>query len=66
MKRLLPTPLLSLALLCLWLLLNHSLSWGHLLLAVVLAIAIPLLTMLASRWSSGATASAILPAGHPR
>ena len=44
MKRLLPTPLLSLALLCLWLLLNHSLSWGHLLLAVVLAIAIPLLT----------------------
>jgi len=30
------------------------------------AIAIPLLTMLASRWSSGATASAILPAGHPR
>lgn len=30
------------------------------------AIAIPLLTMLASRWSSSATSSAILPAGHPR
>ena len=44
MKRLLPTPLLSVALLCLWLLLNHSLSLGHLLLAVILAIAIPLLT----------------------
>jgi multicomponent K+:H+ antiporter subunit E len=44
MKRLLPTPLLSLALLCLWLLLNHSLSLGHLLLGSTLAIAIPLLT----------------------
>lgn len=44
MKRLLPTPLLSVALLCLWLLLNQSLSIGHLLLALVLAIAIPVLT----------------------
>lgn len=44
MKRLLPTPLLSVALLCLWLLLNQSLSLGHLLLALILAIAIPLLT----------------------
>ena len=44
MKRLLPTPLLSVALLCLWLLLNHSVSLGHLLLAVILAIAIPLMT----------------------
>ncbi len=30
------------------------------------AIAIPLLTTLASRWSSGAVAPAILPAGHAR
>ena len=44
MKRLLPTPLLSVVLLCLWLLLNHSVSLGHLLLAVILAIAIPLMT----------------------
>ena len=44
MKRLFPTPLLSVALLCMWLLLNQSLSIGHLLLALVLAIAIPLLT----------------------
>lgn len=44
MKRLLPTPLLSLALLCLWLLLNQSLSLGNLLLAMILAIAIPVLT----------------------
>ncbi|TAM49796.1 MAG: Na+/H+ antiporter subunit E [Burkholderiaceae bacterium] len=40
MKRLLPTPLLSLALFGLWLLLNQSASAGQL----VLAIAIPLLT----------------------
>ena len=44
MKRLLPTPLLSLALLALWLLLNRSVSAGHLILGTVLAIAIPLLT----------------------
>lgn len=44
MKRLLPTPLLSVALFGLWLLLNQSSSAGHLLLALVLAIAIPLLT----------------------
>lgn len=44
MKRLLPTPLLSLALFGLWLLLNQSVSAGQLLLALLLAIAIPLLT----------------------
>ena len=44
MKRLLPTPLLSLALFGLWLLLNQSISAGQLLLALLLAIAIPLLT----------------------
>lgn len=44
MKRLLPTPLLSLALFALWLLLNQSASPGHLLLALLLAVVIPLLT----------------------
>ncbi len=44
MKSILPTPLLSLALLALWLLLNRSVSAGHLILGTVLAIAIPLLT----------------------
>lgn len=44
MKRLLPTPLLSLALFALWLLLNQSASPGQLLLALLLAVAIPLLT----------------------
>ena len=44
MKRLLPTPMLSVALLVMWLLLNQSVSAGHLLLALVFAVAIPLLT----------------------
>lgn len=44
MKNLLPMPLLSLALLLLWLLLNRSLSAGHLLMASLLALFIPLLT----------------------
>ena len=44
MKRLLPTPMLSVALFVMWLLLNQSLSAGHLLLALVFAVAIPLLT----------------------
>lgn len=44
MKRILPSPLLSLALFGLWLLLNRSASLGHVLLATCLAIAIPLLT----------------------
>ncbi|MDB5930306.1 MAG: multisubunit potassium/proton antiporter, PhaE subunit [Polaromonas sp.] len=44
MKRLLPAPLLSLALFALWLLLNRTLDIGHLLLALVLALAIPVFT----------------------
>ena len=43
MKRLLPAPLLSIALVALWLLLNRTLSLGHVLLALVLAVAIPVL-----------------------
>jgi multicomponent K+:H+ antiporter subunit E len=43
MNRLLPAPLLSIALVALWLLLNRTLSLGHLLLALVLAVAIPVL-----------------------
>ncbi|CAN7269613.1 Na+/H+ antiporter subunit E [Acidovorax sp. LjRoot118] len=43
-KRILPAPLLSLALLALWLLLNRSVSAGHIVLGGVLALAIPLLT----------------------
>ena len=39
-----PAPLLSLALLGLWLLLNRSLSAGHIVLGTVLGVAIPLLT----------------------
>ena len=44
MKRWLPAPLLSLALFVLWLLLNRSLEVAQLLLALLLALAIPLLT----------------------
>lgn len=44
MKRLLPSPLLSLFLFCLWPIMNQSLSRGHLLLAAVLALAVPALT----------------------
>ena len=44
MKRILPAPMLSLALLALWLLLNRSLSAGNFVLGGVLALAIPLLT----------------------
>lgn len=44
MKRLFPAPLLSLVLWLLWLLLNRSVSAGHVLLGGVLAGAIPLLT----------------------
>jgi multicomponent K+:H+ antiporter subunit E len=43
MKRLLPAPLLSAALFALWLLLNRSLETAQLLLALLLALAIPLL-----------------------
>jgi len=44
MKRLLPSPMLSVALFVLWLLLSRSVSAGHLILATVLAVLIPLLT----------------------
>ncbi|MEP6588449.1 MAG: Na+/H+ antiporter subunit E [Polaromonas sp.] len=44
MKGLLPAPLLSAALFVLWLLLNRTLGIGQLLLALLLALAIPLLT----------------------
>lgn len=43
MKRLLPSPLLSLSLLLLWLVLNLSVSAGNLLLGAFLAVAAPLL-----------------------
>ncbi|HEX4986162.1 MAG TPA: Na+/H+ antiporter subunit E [Burkholderiales bacterium] len=43
MKRLLPAPLLSAALFALWLVLNQSVDAGHLLLAAILAVALPLL-----------------------
>lgn len=44
LRRLVPAPLLSLALLGLWLLLNRSVSAGHIVLGSVLALAIPLVT----------------------
>ncbi len=44
MKRLFPAPLLSVALAGMWLLLNHSVSAGHLILAAIVGVAIPLLT----------------------
>jgi len=44
MKRLLPAPLLSLGLFITWLMLNESVSVGHLLLGVALAIMLPWLT----------------------
>jgi multicomponent K+:H+ antiporter subunit E len=46
-KRLLPSPLLSLALLATWLMLNESASAGHLLLGVALAVVLPWFT---ERW----------------
>ncbi|AVS88225.1 Na+/H+ antiporter subunit E [Paracidovorax avenae] len=44
MKRLFPAPLLSVALAGMWLLLNHSVSAGQLILAAIVGVAIPLLT----------------------
>ncbi len=44
MRKLLPSPLLSLALLVTWLMLNESASAGHLLLGAALALALPWLT----------------------
>jgi multicomponent K+:H+ antiporter subunit E len=43
MKHLLPAPFLSICLFVLWLLLNRTMSTGHLLLALILAVAIPVL-----------------------
>ncbi|WP_159915596.1 Na+/H+ antiporter subunit E [Pantoea sp. 18069] len=43
MKRLLPAPLLSVALFLLWLLLNQSLGAGHILLGAILGLLIPVL-----------------------
>lgn len=43
MRRLLPSPLLSLALFALWLALNQSVAAAHLLMATLLAIVMPLL-----------------------
>ncbi len=43
MKRLLPAPLLSVALFLLWLLLQQSLSAGHMLLGAILGLMIPVL-----------------------
>lgn len=43
MKRWLPTPLMSLALLVLWLMLNQTLALAHVLLGSLIAVAIPLL-----------------------
>lgn len=44
MKHILPAPLLSAALFVVWLLLNRSIGAGHIVLAVILALLIPLLT----------------------
>lgn len=44
MKLLFPAPLLSVALFVLWLLLNHSVSKGHIVLGAVLALLIPIVT----------------------
>lgn len=44
MKLIFPAPLLSVALFVLWLLLNHSVSAGHLVLGALLGLLIPVLT----------------------
>ena len=44
MKRLLPAPALTLALIALWLLLNDAFDTGHWLMALLLGVAVPLLT----------------------
>lgn len=43
MKRWLPTPLISIALLLLWLMLNQTLAPAHILLGALIAVAVPLL-----------------------
>lgn len=54
-RRWLPAPLLSLALLALWLTLNNTLAAGHVVLGLLLAIGVPLV---AGRWRE-----AVLPLG---
>lgn len=44
MKMIFPAPLLSVALFVLWLLLNHTVSAGHLVLGAILGLLIPVLT----------------------
>lgn len=44
MKLLFPAPLLSIALFILWLLLNHSVSRGHIVLGAILGLLIPIIT----------------------
>ena len=44
MKLLFPAPLLSVALFVLWLLLNHTISAGHMVLGAILGLLIPVLT----------------------
>lgn len=44
MKLIFPAPLLSVALFLLWLLLNHSVSAGHIVLGAILGLLIPVLT----------------------
>lgn len=43
MKKIFPAPLLSVALFTIWLLLNQSLSIGHIVLAVILALLLPVM-----------------------
>lgn len=43
MKKLLPAPLISIGLFVMWLLLNRSLSLGHMLLALLLALSLPVM-----------------------
>jgi multicomponent K+:H+ antiporter subunit E len=43
MKKLFPAPLISLGLFVMWLLLNHSVSAGHMILALLLALGLPVL-----------------------
>lgn len=44
MKKIFPAPLLSVALFVLWLLLNHTVSAGHMVLGAILGLLIPVLT----------------------
>lgn len=65
MRRLLPSPLLSAALLLAWLALNQSASAGHLVLGAVFAVAIPLLTARLRAAPDGEAAPPTRPATRP-